>query len=268
MDKRKKKKYIINIITGLFVLAYIALFFIHVIQDRGVIKQGDTGKTVENNVIDGNNNIDNNINNNNTNNNIPKNNNRINSNLINNIENVTNNNQTSENKPGSNTGGDSGNKPGGDSGDNTGGEVVETNDRFKVLENSSQWNELKQLSVFNNKYFNDKSIIAPGVSGKYNFTVENYTGKDFIYGISFTEENPLNINLKYKLKLNGNYIVGNENEWISTSDLNVKDLLINTSASDLYTLEWKWIDSSNDTQIGINGSDGYKLNIKVTGVEK
>lgn len=141
--------------------------------------------------------------------------------------------------------------------------VIDNSDRFKVVQGEKQWSELKELDMFKNSYFEDKSIIAPGVQGSYSFTVENESESKFIYNILFTEENPYEINMVFKLKLNGEYILGNEQTWIKASELNRSNILLGAKANDIYTVEWKWQDNYNDTEIGKTEGAYYKMYIKV-----
>ena len=142
--------------------------------------------------------------------------------------------------------------------------VVDNTDRFRILEGAKQWSELKELSIFSNT--NDSHVvsnkIAPGVSGDYNFTVENYCSFAMKYDISFTEENPYAVNMKFKIKLNGNYVAGNESTWVSCAEISQSDRIINSNAKDIYTIEWKWIDASNDTEVGKTDGANYKLHVK------
>ena len=41
--------------------------------------------------------------------------------------------------------------------------IIDNSDRFKVKQDEKEFSEIKEIDVFKNKYFNDKSIIAPGV---------------------------------------------------------------------------------------------------------
>ena len=66
--------------------------------------------------------------------------------------------------------------------------------------------------------------------------------------------------MKYKLKKNDTYIV---DHYVSASELNVNDMLLNINENDTYYLEWKWISSSNDTSIGENPEANYSLKIEV-----
>lgn len=237
-----EKKIIIYLIVLALVLIFYSLFFIHYINFRGTIK--DT-QSVEinypqnndgNNIIDFDNSQDNSITNNGQINNGQLN-NVVNGNMSNNIGNGQVNN-TEEN-------------------------IVNNKDRFKIMQGTENWKDLKTLDIFNNYYFNDHSIIAPGVSGEYSFTVENYRETNMKYNLNFIEQNIYNINMVYKLKLNGSYIAGDEQRYVKYQELNKEDLVINTNTSDVLTIEWKWQDNNNDTQIGKTEGSNYKMSIKV-----
>ena len=66
--------------------------------------------------------------------------------------------------------------------------------------------------------------------------------------------------MKYKLKRNNTYIV---DHYVSYNELNISDIILNSKASDTYYLEWKWISSDNDTEIGKNPDSKYDLKIEV-----
>lgn len=149
------------------------------------------------------------------------------------------------------------------------GEIVDYKDRIKIMEDGkTEWKEIKELRIFNNYYFNYKPVIAPGVNGLYNFTIENISNSSCLYNVHFEEENKYNINMVYKLKLNGKYILGNENTWLELKELKLSDELLNGNTRNVYTLEWKWKDSDNDTQVGKNVEASYKINVIVNAVEK
>lgn len=144
--------------------------------------------------------------------------------------------------------------------------IVDNSDRFKIKQGETEFNEIKELDIFNNNHFEDKSIIAPGVEGDYSFTVENESESKFNYDITFTEENPYNVNMVYKVKVNGEYVLGNENNWVKGANLSRKDLFLNARTNDIYTIEWRWEDTDYDTEIGVLGGPGgayYKMYINI-----
>ncbi len=66
--------------------------------------------------------------------------------------------------------------------------------------------------------------------------------------------------MQYKLKKNDTYIV---DHFVSISELNASEALLNTSANDTFYLEWKWVSNGNDTEIGKNPNASYGLKIEV-----
>ena len=231
-NNKNEKKILIYLIIIAIILIYIALFFIHYIVDKGKIK--DTVSTT-----------------------IPSPDNT-----------VLGEDDDKTHKPGKDDKGDKDDK------DEDEDVIIDNSDRFRVTEVSkdnqgnettTDWKELKELDIFNNKYFEDKSIIAPGVSGSYSFTVENESLSKFLYDIDFTDENIYNINMVFKLKVDGEYVAGNEKTWVKSNQLNRVKIPLNTYDIHVYTVEWKWEDAENDTQIGETEGAYYKMYIEVVG---
>lgn len=263
-DVKIEKSAIVALIILTLVLVYFSLFFIHNIIDIG---SASGSQNVNMNGAD--NNVTNNTNiTNNTNGT------RNNTNWVNGVPvNQAGNNATDNNEPGANT--SENNVPGNTtpgnnvpennvpSGNNTANEtpIVDNSARIKIFEGSKEWHEIKELSVFQNEYYPELSMIAPGVSGKYNFTVENHRDGAIKYDISYSEINMYNINLKFKLKRNGSYIAGDANNYVSVSDLSKTGFALDSNKTDVYTIEWKWIDAPNDTEIGMTEGANYKLSI-------
>ncbi|MCL2860471.1 MAG: hypothetical protein FWF46_08015 [Oscillospiraceae bacterium] len=79
--------------------------------------------------------------------------------------------------------------------------------------------------------------------------------------MTFIEDNEYNVNMKYKLKQNDSYVAGDFNTWVNASELNIQNLVLQENEQKTYTLEWKWIESTNDTEIGILESAIYQLSI-------
>lgn len=123
-----------------------------------------------------------------------------------------------------------------------------------------KWSTTTKVKIFENSKFNNEEVIAPESSGTYKFEVNNGTKYKMKYNLTFIETNNYNINLKYKLKKNNEYIV---DHYVSINEINKKNIIINSKRKDTYYLEWKWVSSDNDTEIGTNPNATYKLNIKV-----
>ena len=82
------------------------------------------------------------------------------------------------------------------------------------------------------------------------------------YDLNFSANNPYNVNLKFKMKLNGKYVVGDESTWKDGEDLTQKDRFISIHSNDIYTIEWKWIDAPNDTEVGETDGAVYTLKVQ------
>ena len=122
------------------------------------------------------------------------------------------------------------------------------------------------LHIFTNPAFEFKNVIAPGSSNTYVFEVHNNSQINIKYDIETIEVNRYNINLKYRLKINNNYVVGNDDSWVSANKLRDIGRRLSSNSSHKYSLEWKWDYESgndrNDTYIGENINEEYKLNIR------
>lgn len=122
------------------------------------------------------------------------------------------------------------------------------------------WDGANDLKIFEKTLYTVDGKIAPESSNTYQFVVRNNTKYNIKYDIDFIETNPYNINMKYKLKKNDTYLI---DHYVSASEINVIDVPLNSSNNDTYYLEWKWISSDNDTQIGKAGNASYGLKIEI-----
>ena len=123
-----------------------------------------------------------------------------------------------------------------------------------------------KLRIFENPYFEFTNKIAPGVSNSYSFVVHNGSKIDIKYYVEMYKECNYDLDLKYRLKRNGKYVIGNEDKWVSPEELKTAFKNLNSGKDDRYTLDWKWDYESGkddvDTYIGENMEDVYKLNVK------
>ena len=145
-------------------------------------------------------------------------------------------------------------------------EITDPNLLGQVFAGDENGNYIYQqkLNIFNNLSYNYSNKIAPGVSSIYNFKVYNNGNSNLKYYIEMYENTEYNINMKYRLKRNNDYIIGNENSWVFASELKSNFLKIESSKYDNYSLEWKWFDDDvNDTVAGKNMTSEYKLNIRL-----
>ena len=123
---------------------------------------------------------------------------------------------------------------------------------------------MKNLEIFKNAAYEYTNKIAPGVSNTYNFIVHNSTGVNLNYKMEMYEETEYKVNLKYRLKRNNEYIIGDDNSWVTAAELNTELSKIDSEGSDNYSLDWKWFhDDVNDTIAGRKMTSEYKLYMKV-----
>ena len=73
------------------------------------------------------------------------------------------------------------------------------------------------------------------------------------------------INLTYRLKKNGEYVIGDDNNWVTAEQLKTEFSRLSSNNNDSYMLDWKWEYEAGrddvDTYIGENMTDEYKLSI-------
>lgn len=144
-------------------------------------------------------------------------------------------------------------KPSGDD------DVIEENGLI-VKDDDISWDGTTKAKIFSNSMYELNDIIAPESSNTYQFVVKNATDYRLKYEIKFKEKNHYHINMKYKLKKNDTYII---DHYVSYNELNISNIILNSRANDTYYLEWKWISSENDTEIGKNPDSKYELKIEV-----
>lgn len=140
---------------------------------------------------------------------------------------------------------------------NNGGLVVNDSDIV--------WHSTNQIKIFKNPVYEMEEVIAPGSNNVYHFVVKNNSSCDLIYKLNFIEKNKFHINMKYRLKKNGKYI---KKSWVSYDDLILSDSSLKYKEEDDYLLEWKWVESSNDTMIGTTPDASYHLDIEIVGKQK
>lgn len=133
-----------------------------------------------------------------------------------------------------------------------------------VYDEEKQYTKATSLNIFKHKsYYIVDGLIAPGSENAYQFIIRNNNNFAIIYDLKMTEKNDYNINMKYRLKLNGKYILGDEKHWVNTQELMCNEIVLADNSYNVYTLEWKWFESDNDTEIGTNIEANYQMNIEL-----
>ena len=124
------------------------------------------------------------------------------------------------------------------------------------------------LNIFSNVAFNYTNKIAPGSFNTYNFEVHNSSNMKLEYKIIFKEESEYDINIKYRIRKNDKYIVGDKDTYIPFNRINIPSGIVNSNSKDRYSLDWKWFDDDEkDTIAGKNMTDDYKLKININFVQ-
>lgn len=125
------------------------------------------------------------------------------------------------------------------------------------------------LKIFENPAYQYKEIIAPGSSNTYQFIIRNNNDFDVKVAFNMIEENKNGVKLKYRLRENNKYIIGNSSDWVTINDLVYSNISISSKDYKTYSLDWKWEYSESDAQdkidttIGFDVKDKYKLAINI-----
>lgn len=124
----------------------------------------------------------------------------------------------------------------------------------------------QKLNIFDNPFYKIETKIAPGVFNSYSFVVHNNSTMNVKYYLEMDKKCDYDIDLKYRLKKNGEFVLGNDSKWVSDKELKTTFTNLDSKGNDKYILDWKWEYESGhddkDTYIGENMSDAYKLNVK------
>lgn len=121
------------------------------------------------------------------------------------------------------------------------------------------------LNIFTHaSYYVKNDVIAPGTENAYQFIIRNNNQFNIKYDLEIFEENKYNINMQYKLKLNGKYII---DEYVTAEKLSNYNLPLSCGTYDVFTIEWKWIESDNDTEVGTAIDANYKMNVKISATQ-
>lgn len=138
------------------------------------------------------------------------------------------------------------------------------NSEVVVYDKDKKYSNNTQLNIFTQaSYYVLNGVIAPESENTYQFIIRNNNAFNIEYDIEIVEENKYNINMKYRLKANGKYVVGSDNTYVSANELNQYNQKLQSKNYTVYTLDWKWVESENDTQIGTNVEANYKLELKM-----
>ncbi len=140
---------------------------------------------------------------------------------------------------------------------------------IEIYENGNTYAASKDLDIFTQTaYYVVDGKIAPGSENTYQFIVKNNNDFNIKYDLDMIETNEHKINMKYRLRRNGKYIIGSEGEYVTAEEIMQKARGLSNNGYDVYELDWKWEESSRDTEIGKDINANYKLNLKITATQE
>ena len=142
-------------------------------------------------------------------------------------------------------------------------------DGIVYVDDNNGWYEYQRnLKIFENVAFEYTSKIAPGVSNSYDFRVHNTTLQSIQYKVEFDEDSEYAINMLYRLRRNGSYLIGDADTWVRADDLVSAFQNLSGNGTDNYTLDWEWPyeggTDAADTEAGEKMASEYSLGIKIT----
>ncbi len=145
------------------------------------------------------------------------------------------------------------------------GKVNQEENGVLIYDKNTQYTNKTKLKIFENKsYFVRNDRIAPGSQNSYQFIIRNNNDFAITYYFKINEENQHGIDMRYRLKCNGEYIIGNDQKWVTVEELTHDNINLANKSYNTYTLDWKWFEGDNktDTEIGKNIDANYNLNIE------
>ena len=147
---------------------------------------------------------------------------------------------------------------------------------FGASDKNGEWSTETHANIFYTMKY-DSNVLYPGASNVYSFKVQNDGSEYAKCQLSIVDKNEYKIPMEFKLKKNGEYIIGSEDTWFDSPKMDTG--LYEFSGIDEYELEWRWVylvdnekdrTSRNeyDTKLGINAystEEPYYLNIELYG---
>lgn len=137
---------------------------------------------------------------------------------------------------------------------------------IEISDDDGNWQEHEKLNIF---AVSGREYVAPYDHGIYDFDIVNTVNRPISYTLELEEDNQDRVNIKYRLKENGKYIIG-VNNWVYYTDIILEDIVLNANGADSYQLEWMWVSENNelDTAIGEKEERAiYSITFKVVAVE-
>ncbi len=141
----------------------------------------------------------------------------------------------------------------------------EEQEDFLVYDKDKMYSKDTPLNIFTQtSYYVADGKIAPASENSYQFVIRNNNDFNVQYSLTLKETNEHNIKMRYRLKVDGEYIAGSENEYVTFDQLNQTNIELASRNHKVYTLDWKWVESDNDTEVGSNIEANYQLALEIT----
>ena len=149
------------------------------------------------------------------------------------------------------------------------------------------WESGKEVTIFKTNYVNGEGettvvsqdgtkLIAPGTQSTYKFTMYNNgnmavvyeTDLDFVLMIGGNEQDEFLFPLKARLLIeNGNYLIGDETEWVNVADATLSKhvSVLGARSYETFVLELLWeFDGGNDALDTMYGDASAEKGVKLT----
>ena len=140
-----------------------------------------------------------------------------------------------------------------------------------VFDQKHAWGSHTTIDLFERNELDDQ-LVYPGVKGKYSFTVRNSSSRQRECDVIIEDDNPFVIPLSVRIKRDGEYISGSENEWIESANFDSGVYMLAPYSETKYELEWKWDyylsdeQDTEDTSLGMHAreeNEPYNITINV-----
>ena len=96
-------------------------------------------------------------------------------------------------------------------------------------------------------------LIAPGMRGEYGFTIRNGSPVDVTGVFRFEEDNKAGIDMRFRLRQNGELI--SSEEFVPLDELELTPAYLSSDSTSAFVLEWYWSHNDPvDTWVGENGA--------------
>lgn len=122
---------------------------------------------------------------------------------------------------------------------------------LSIEQDGSNWSKSQNINVFSSH----DGALYPGVSGIYTFNIDNRLNREINYNVTFNEDNPKNMPMLFRLKIDGEDIA--QGNWLLIEEIKPTVTALNKAVT-IFSLEWKW---------DLNGFYDINTNISAEGID-